>query len=304
MNDNLLTIINRLHVPKVILRYIMMNFLDIDSIKKIILTVKDMNVLDDFSKDFLTRAARGFINNCQNGYINIAQWIYELEDINIHADGEVAFRLACMNGQLNVAQWLYSLGDVDVDIDIDLDGYDGPNGTHYVSNAFNLSCENGHLVVAKWLYHILGHHFNSYCGKAFELACNNGWTNIAQWIFSLDTRDALNIDIYSDGWRMFCESCMNGYLDLAQWLYSVIEYYVYLDNKYQLQTVRHNAFRLTCRRGHLDIAQWLYSFEGITVASDLTIASDDVVIDDGECYSTDVKNWLYTLVQTDDNMIS
>ena len=52
----LLNIIKKNNVPKVILRYIMMNFLDIKSITNLVLTIKEMNVLDNYSKNILEKA--------------------------------------------------------------------------------------------------------------------------------------------------------------------------------------------------------------------------------------------------------
>ena len=55
---NMLSTITRLKVPNVILRYIIMNFLDIKSIKILLLTVHRMNVLDSYSKDLLMKAKK------------------------------------------------------------------------------------------------------------------------------------------------------------------------------------------------------------------------------------------------------
>ena len=69
-----------------------MNFLDLDTIENIVLTVKEMSVLDNHSKEILSKAKMGFIWNCENGHINVAQWLYSLGGINIHANNEAAFR--------------------------------------------------------------------------------------------------------------------------------------------------------------------------------------------------------------------
>ena len=91
----MINLIEKLNVPKVILRYIMMNFLDLDTIKNIILTIKEMNVLDNYSKELLSNAKNGFNLNCVRGNLNVAQWLYFLGDVNIHADDEYAFRWSC-----------------------------------------------------------------------------------------------------------------------------------------------------------------------------------------------------------------
>ena len=62
-------IIEKLTVPKVILRYIIMNFTNIKTIENVIPHVKIMNVLDNYSKDILTKAKRGFQYNCENGHL-------------------------------------------------------------------------------------------------------------------------------------------------------------------------------------------------------------------------------------------
>ena len=114
----MLKVIDSLGVPKVILRYIMIGFLDLDTIKNLVLTVKKFNVLDDYSKELLMNATKGFGWNCKYGHINVAQLLYSLGGVNIRADDDSAFRWSCLNGHINVAQWLYSLG-VDIHADND-----------------------------------------------------------------------------------------------------------------------------------------------------------------------------------------
>ena len=103
----MINIINKTNVPKVILRYIIMNFLDMQSIECLLLVVKEMNVLDPFSKDFLTDAKKGFVWNCEHGRLNIVKWLYYVNDVNICIySKKAAFKLCCKNGHLDVAKWL------------------------------------------------------------------------------------------------------------------------------------------------------------------------------------------------------
>ena len=92
-----------------------MQFLDLASIKQLILTVKETNVLDDFSKNFLEKANDDFTKNCLNGHLTVAKWLYSRENIDINAKNK-AFELSCQNGHFAIAQWLYSLGNVDIHI--------------------------------------------------------------------------------------------------------------------------------------------------------------------------------------------
>src|SRR5438309_1422509 len=138
----MINIIRELKVPKVIFRYILMNFLDLKTIENAILTVKEMNVLDNHSKEILSKAKKGFIWNCANDHIDVARWLFSLGSVDIYADDECAFRESCKNGHLNVAQWLYSLGDVDIHA-----------GNEY---AFRWSCREVHINIAQWLYSLGG----------------------------------------------------------------------------------------------------------------------------------------------------
>ena len=131
-------IIQKLAVPKVILRYIMMNFTNINTIKNVILNVKIMNVLDNYSKDILAKAINGFIYNCKYDHLTVAKWLYSVGDVDIHVNNEEAFRKSCYYGYLTVAKWLYSIGNVDIHVNNE--------------EAFMGSCYNDHLSVAKWLY--------------------------------------------------------------------------------------------------------------------------------------------------------
>src|SRR5581483_3658613 len=74
----MLHIIKKLSVPRVILRYIMMNNLDLADIKTIILNIKEMNVLDNFSKTILSNAKHGLVWNCKKGNLSTVQYLVEL----------------------------------------------------------------------------------------------------------------------------------------------------------------------------------------------------------------------------------
>src|SRR5581483_4082882 len=125
----MLHVIKKLRVPRVILRYIMMNYLDLASIKTIILNIKEMNVLDDFSKTILSNAKYGLSWNCEKGHLSTVQYLVEVGNshrlspnstyryadnvsvgVDIHADNNRAVRYASTNGHLSIVQYLVSVG--------------------------------------------------------------------------------------------------------------------------------------------------------------------------------------------------
>ena len=220
----------------------MMNFLDLPTLKNLLLTVKEMNVLDDYSKDLLEKSKNGFILSCASGHLTVAKWLLGLgttcsyptcsfetmySQSSIHPTAfEYAFRLACENGHLTVAQWLYSLGEVNIHSNSE--------------DAFQFACHNNHLAIAKWLYS-LGVDIHANNEYAFRLSCRNGNLTVAKWLLGLGTTCShptcpsgtmysLGVDIHAANEDAFVTSCRNGHLTVAQWLYSLGEVDIYADN--------------------------------------------------------------------------
>ena len=200
---SLLQILRRLRVPKVILRYIMMKFLDLRTIKNLLLIVKEMNVLDNYSKDLILAAARGFEWNCKKGNLDVAMWLYaRRSSSNISFNLEKAFEVACGNDHLTVAKWLYSIGGVNIHADNEY--------------AFRWACRSGHIDVAQWLYCISGVNIHADNEYAFRCACRSGHIDVAQWLYSIG-----GVNIHADNEHAFVSSSKNGHLVIAQWLFSL-----------------------------------------------------------------------------------
>src|SRR5581483_9498181 len=134
----MLPVIKKLNVPRVILRYIMMNYLDLASIKTIMLNIKEMNVLDNFSKTILSNAKYGLSWNCQNGHLSTVQYLVS-GGADIHAFDNDAVRLASENGHLSMVQYLVSLG-ADIHADYNC--------------AVRWASENGHISIVQYLVSI------------------------------------------------------------------------------------------------------------------------------------------------------
>ena len=288
---NLINIIRQLSVPKVILRYIMMNFLDLSSIHNLLLTVKEMNVLDNYSKDLIIKANKGFIWNCQNGHLTVAQWLYALGGVDIHAENEHAFRWSCRDGHLTVAQWLYSIGE-------GMDARKGQcnvNVNIHISNeyAFEWSCRNGHLTVAKWLYSLDGIDIHANDEYAFKWSCISGHLNVVQWLYSLG-----NVNIHADNEYAFRLSCRNGHLAVAKWLYVLGEGVSLASTKQQhrVNAKKKYAFRWSCINGHLPVVQWLYSIKCVNINSIKIYAS--------KCSSEKVLRWVDSLTASRKKLIN
>jgi hypothetical protein len=85
-----------------------------------------------------------FIYACGSNF-DLAQWIYSLGDVNIHAQNDYAFRNACCEGHIEIAHWLY---------------YDIGQGKKIniqvcCNSILQSTIKNGHIEVAQWLYSIV-----------------------------------------------------------------------------------------------------------------------------------------------------
>ena len=270
---NLSKIIVDNKVPKVILRYIMINFLDLESIERAIYIVKELNVLDTYSKNFLKNAYGGFVWNCREGHLNIAQWLYARYDItnNNYCD---AFEAACKNGHLDVAQWLYPIAfDVDGFVchcrneqNIIRPKYGLINWTDIHDREeylFREVCQRGHLNIAQWLYSLKCINIHVWNDEPFRLACVNNHMDLAKWLVSISLPGC---GIYTAN-NTFGQVCMQGHFGMAQWLVSISQPGRDMETSNKIDIHAHDecAFRWACEYGHLDIAQWLYTLDKIDI---------------------------------------
>src|SRR5581483_1173721 len=153
----MLHVIKKLRVPRVILRYIMMNYLDLASIKTIILNIKEMNVLDDFSKTLLSNAKYGLSWNCEKGHLSTVQYLVSV-GADIHADNNSAVRCASEKGHLSTVQYLVSVG-------ADIHAHD--------NYAVRWASNNGHLSTVQYLVELGNSHrlsSNSTCCYADKVS--------------------------------------------------------------------------------------------------------------------------------------
>jgi hypothetical protein len=74
---------------------------------------------------------------CECGHLQIAQWLFALGGVVMHAGRVRTFGWVCQNGHLQVAQWLTTLSGWNIHADEDY--------------AFELACWCGHLGLARWL---------------------------------------------------------------------------------------------------------------------------------------------------------
>ncbi len=150
----------------------------------------DNNDIDPTHEDNIT-----FVWACENGHLEIAQWLLSLIsfnwNINPCACDNWAFKLACENGHLEIVKWLFSLREFGFNIDPSM----------HNSCVFVKACSNGHLEIVKWLFSLREFGFNidpTTCDNiSISRAIENGHLEIVKWLFSLKN-SKINIMITSE----------------------------------------------------------------------------------------------------------
>lgn len=70
---------------------------------------------------------------CKHGYISAAMYLFKTKGVDIHANNELALRLASENGHLPIVQFLIE------------------KGANICTKAFECACKNGHMSVVECL---------------------------------------------------------------------------------------------------------------------------------------------------------
>ena len=216
------------------------------------------------------------IKLCKYGTLNSIRHIYDNYSINIHTEEDYIFKYCCFNGHLDIAKWIYNLDNdikiVDLRLNkfftfeyviikgyleiykwlIDISDKVDINDIEY---HFRLCCEKGHIDIAKWIFANYTFDIHNYDNDefCFNIACEKGYVNMTKWLYEVN--DTYPVDIHNENNYPFRISCENGHLELVKWLYTLGN--VNVNGMY--------CFKYACRNGHLDIVKWLYSLPNTNI---------------------------------------
>lgn len=171
-----------------------------------------------------------FKNSCENGNLEIAKWLYSLEDKLLPS--EECYYNICLNGNLCMLKWILTLNVISDKI---------------IYNCFDIACRNSQINITEYLY-ILYKNIN--LNDHFVTACAYGKIYMAKWILSLDK----TIDLHYESDDAFRSACSLGNLDIAKWLMS-------FDDKPNIHLDNEEVFRDACINNYFEIAKWLYSLD-------------------------------------------
>jgi hypothetical protein len=299
--NNLEIINDKLKIPRIIMKNIIMYYLDVESIKNIFILsnfFKELNIFNERDKMFIMNISKGFVHCCSRGHIDEAKWLFlrkKLRNSIFEKSNHIKYALkkSCRNGQLEIIKWFHTLNIVIKEKDY--------------FNAFKKSCKYGHLDVAKFLFNVDKvkkkiHMENEFL---FYESCRYGHFQIAKWLYNIEKNNISieknNISIEKNSIspkneKSFVVSCMNGHFEISKWIHRKCEKIGVIIDKYN------ECFGLVCKNGHVTIAQWLLDIFNFKI----NIHADNEYAFRQSCENghIDIAKWLYNISIENDNKIN
>lgn len=248
-----------------------------------------------------------FKEACNNGHLDIAIWLLEINSSNMFEINEHTFKYACTEGHLNIAIWLLKINP---NIDISIIN----NSNVGFTNTFDFICYNGHLDVIKWLIKLKPELISKINNNVFKLVCTNGHLDFAKWIFEINP----NIDILTllnsqmgFSWT-FDYICSKEYTHIIKWLFEIkpdiiykinndIIYRIIMNSKQSeiiefifqikpdLKVIFENTiaasmyFSHACERNSLELVKYLYSLNTFINIDDKNFIDSNIDIREFLC---------------------
>jgi hypothetical protein len=146
-----------------------------------------------------------FINACENGYLNVAKWLFEINPTIHITDScyQFLFYKICTNGHLHIMQWLYQLIK---------------NSNKYIewNYLLHISFMESHADFAKWLLSIQLKKVSINKRRATEIfltICQVGNLDTLRLFLSIKPHLLTNVTNIS--------VCYYSNINIAQWLFKI-----------------------------------------------------------------------------------
>ena len=183
-----------------------------------------------------------FHGACRWGLIDLLPQL--IQNVDIRAKNDFAFRFTCIGGYINIAKLLL-YKDPTINIHANKD------------EAFTLTGINNHSGTMKWLiglepkYGKIDIHQND--DIIYRIACAKNYKKVLFLLYKLKDTHGL-FDIHACYEDAFLSACMNGNFDLIIWLWDLS---LRINDKINLRINNDMSFKLACEYGWLLIVEWL-----------------------------------------------
>lgn len=183
---------------------------------------------------------------CCHGYLEIAQWLYNLNKICANSENiNNIYIWVCQNGQLGVLKWIVYI-------------------SNYLTNhdaAYDYACHYGHIHIMEYLRKIKydniegpdDFHFYTFSGRHCSARFNN--LRVLKWYYNLDKeRFVTELSRHGHSFGTLIDTIINhafgsGNIRIVKWLikFSVHTNYLTFVN-----------FKTACCKGQIYVAKWIY----------------------------------------------
>jgi hypothetical protein len=146
---------------------------------------------------------RIFKVSCQNGYLELCQWLYDIGTIAI---SEQMISLACYSNNILLAKWLRSFITIKFEKSYD--------------NLFEQNLYTNRLEMAQYIYNTFPLTFTNIY-MIFTHCCCKNHLKMCQWLITI----CPNIDITYNDNHIFKYCCKNNVINISLWLCEIIPEY-------------------------------------------------------------------------------
>ena len=234
-----------------IINKILFENLSVKNIQSCILTSKIFHVLNNYQKNIINDAKKGFSYSIGKGNLKSVQWIYStlLPKCRKQLNILTAFWSSCSKGHLEIAKWIFQLA---------IENGEPINIYEHGNFVFTNSYENGHLKIIKWIYDIslknnkpMDIHYKNNIG--FYKSCELGYFEIVKWFYEQSVKNGKDIDLQKAFTSTFYTSDDNK-MKISKWLYQLA-----INNGTHINIRASNdfVFRSSCAMNCLKACDWL-----------------------------------------------
>lgn len=252
--------IEKINFPEILIKNMILEYFDIETIKKLYLISKIFHVIGNNKKK------KNLEYYCRKGNLQLVKFIYKFDDIKKNTNFNSAFFWSCIGGNIMITKWLCKSG---------LFNLNPETNFILIRDSFMEACANDNILIAQMLYKII----KNRCISDGKIKSDNNNENskedikmlnfflckvyhynnikVAKWLYTIYDTEYIfmeYIKIHYSG-HIFIEY-KKKYPDLENCEHLKIYFSEYISTEYKKKFT--NLFIENCEQGNFEIVEFLY----------------------------------------------